>query len=117
MVEETIATYLASNTSLTKGVDLFLADFPPSTREGVVLRLLNIKETSGTLAQANLIIMVFKKDYITGRDLSLTIISTLNNVRGSLDGSWTPFNEIKFNDYGKDELDRYNFTVSCPITF
>jgi hypothetical protein len=117
MVESDVAEYLASVTTLETDKNLFLSELPLEKREGVVVRVLRESKTWGALFSGVLIVMVFKESYPDARNLASTISTELNDRRGTLDASWTVTKKVEMTNYGKDELDRYTFVVTCPISY
>lgn len=106
MVEETIAEYIAAQTSFATGTDLFLNVLPKETREGIAVRVIRHIESDGDLHRAYIAVLIFYHEYPTARDHQDTLSELFDDKRGSLDGSWSVASEIDGENLGKDELDR-----------
>jgi len=115
MVEEDVANYIAMNTSLVTGTDLFLNQLPANTPEGAAVRVIRSPKPWGNLTTTLISIFIFYNSFVTNRNLVDSLVILFNDYRGSL-GSWSISGQVSWSNYGKDDYDRYVTSVNIEIS-
>jgi hypothetical protein len=117
MIEETVAEYIASNTTHSTGTDLFLQYFVNEVDEGIVVVGRTIFAEHTPMWATIIRILVAYFDYITTRTKTYELINLFNNKRGTVDGTWTISGPIETEDLGKDENNRFVFCIEIKVNY
>lgn len=117
MLEETIANYIAGNTSLVTGTDIFLHSFPEGFEEGVIVRCGNEVASFEPLRNNSTRLLIFYRDYIDSRNIVEVLMVLLNSKRGTLDGTWTITGELNTEELGEDQEGRFGFSIELSLSY
>ncbi len=116
-MEQTIATFIQSETSHSLGVDIFLTRLPSNTEEGIVVRLDKLFANEINFFQREVSLLIMYEDYVVGYNNFEELIETFNDKRGTLDGSWTVSSEVIGEYLGLDKnYDRHAFEISFEVS-
>ena len=117
MLEETVANWIDTNTSLTVGTDLTIGEMPDDVKEGAVV-VFNRDITSYDAYNRSLIqVILFYYDYVVGRALAITLADLFNARRGCSGVSWGVADDVNVDYIGIDQIDRHVFSLSVEIIY
>jgi hypothetical protein len=114
-IETDIATFISTNLSFTLGTDIFLHSLPRTVREGITVEFLRGHDTDDRLTPTQIGIILFYKQYTTGRTNQQSIINLLNNHRGLIGTGWSIQGDIISQRFGIDEIDRFLLGISFNV--
>jgi len=117
MVESTIAEYIADETSLVLGEDIYLSELFEDDREGLSVNFGHNLDADGKLSYCSLNIFLFYYDYVVCRGHVDTLTALFDSARGTTDGSWTVAEEVSSQYLGKDQAGRYVFSIGLKISY
>lgn len=115
MIEETIATYIANNTSFQLGTDIFLSSLPRDDREGLTVKYMTAINGFASDTYPLVVIILQYKDYTVARDNVSTIVDLLQSKYGKISPDWGILGEVNITNYGIDEYGRYSFGVAVNV--
>lgn len=116
-IEITITEWLDGQAGLTLETDLFLQNLFQDEREGTCVIYIRDVTSFDCLDHAVISIVIFKRDYVVGRNLQKAIITLLNDYRGSIDGAWAVVDDIDGDNLGLDENNRNRFSITFEVAF
>ncbi|HXK71961.1 MAG TPA: minor capsid protein [Clostridia bacterium] len=115
MAEISIAQYIAANTDLVLGADLFLAYLPEDTSNGVVVRTLFSDDNSDGLAIHYIFVIIIYENYEDAKTLANSIKTLMKNHRGTTGSTWSVKDKVVSRWLGQDNIKRNIFEVSFQI--
>ena len=117
MLEQTVATWIDTNTSLTVGVDLAIGEMPDDVKEGAVV-IFNRDIPSFDGYDHSLIqVILFYYDYVVGRTLAISLANLFTARKGCAGDSWAVGEEVTDDYIGLDQIDRHVFSLLVEIVY
>ena len=117
MIEVTIVEYLDSETSLTKGSNLYAFTLPEDVDEGAYVRIQDLEYAYGSLQMAVISVFVVADSYYDARSLSDEIREALTDLKGLSDGSWTSGGSARIMSLGESLTGQVLLCVMSDIYF
>lgn len=117
-MEQTLANYIADNTTFILGTDLFLTTLITGVEEGIIIRLETLLSSDAGLFFRNVEALIMFKDYVAANNKFETLFSLFEARRGTLDGTWTVAGDIIGRYEGIDQnFDRHVFRLNFEISY
>lgn len=117
-MEQTLAEYIADNSTLSLGTDLFLATLVSGTEEGVIVRFERLLGSDAGLFFRNVELLIMFKDYVAANNMFHTLFTLFEARRGTLEGTWTVRSEVLGSYEGIDKnFDRHVFRLNFEIAY
>src|SRR5574343_1803190 len=117
MLEETIANFIDSNTSLTVGVDLGIGELVDTTKEGAVVVFNRDIPSYDGFDHAVIQVLLFYFDYVAARTLQNALSDLFNEYRGCSGNAWAVADDITLDNFGLDALGRNVLSLSIEIIY
>ena len=115
MIEHDIAQYIADNSNLVLGTDLFADHLPAGTDYGVYVKLTNESYDEGSLVAATVNVFVTYSSYYETRSVANTIADLLTAMKGT--GAWATGGRAMIDNYGQNLEGDHMMVVSSNIFY
>lgn len=115
-IEEDIATFIANNTSLSLGSDIYLHNLPEDDGQGLAVKPIRHVQNFGAGQTTRFGIFFLYKNWVSEKSKIDTIVNLFEDKRGKISSSWAIKGEIETQYFGMDEYDRYISTILINIT-
>jgi len=117
MIEEVILNFLDENTSLVKGVDLWIFELPQDVDFGAYIRIQDIEFFWNQPQNAIVNVFVVKNSYKAGRTLCNEIKDALCTHKGLIGDGWSSGGSARITSLGENPSGDVLFAVQAEIKY
>lgn len=114
-MEQTLTQFIAANTSLVEGTDLFIDETAAEEKNCVLIKAFNAVSSYTGIEVFDITIIICDLVYDTARSLAETIKTLFDGKRGIGESSWGTIGNIVSRYDGTDTLKRTIYSVAFKI--
>lgn len=114
-MDEIIATFIASGTSLTLGTDIFIDETCAERPNYILVRVMHSTTQFTGIKAFDVTVIICDLVYDTARSRANTINNLFNEQRGIGGSSWGTIGNVESRYEGTDTMRRTIFSVLCKI--